>query len=177
MWTMTLWRALTALLPVWILTLTGCGKPDAKAARQMGERVDVGQLSYIVVESTWRTQLGEGLNVRSPQNRFLLLTLAIKNRGTSEAAIPLLNLEASNGQTYQELSDGAGVNDWLGILRKAAPEQTIEGRILFDVPLSTYRIKLPEVGESGYDRFTWVEIPLSIDADPVQAPLPGGEVR
>lgn len=133
----------------------------------MGERVDVGQLSYIVVESTWRTQLGEGLNVRSPQSRFLLLTLAIKNKGAVDAAIPLLSLEGPDGQIYQEVSDGAGVNNWLGILRKAASEQTIQGRILFDVPLSTYHLKLLEVGESGYDRDAWVEIPLRIDADPI----------
>lgn len=148
------------LAPVLLMAMAGCGKPQVgTVVRQMGEQVEIGQLSYLVVESMWRTQLGQGLNVRLPQNRFLMLTIAITNKGASDAAIPLLHLESLSGQTYRELSDGADVTDWLGILRRAGPEQTIEGRVLFDVPLAPFRLRLPGVDEAGNDRYAWVEIP------------------
>ena len=139
----------------------------------MGEAAEIGKLTYTVVESAWRTQLGEGLQARTPQNRFLVLTLSITNRGSSDTSIPLLNLESSTGKRYQELSEGAGITDWLGIIRKVGPGQTIQGRVAFDVPLSVFKLELPESSESGYDKFTLVEIPLRIDSDQVQPPLPG----
>jgi hypothetical protein len=166
-------RALLLFLPL-ILVVTGCQKPEAKVANhQMGEPVEIGKLTYVVVESTWRTQLGEGFQVRSPQNRFLVMTLSITNHGSADASIPLFSVESSAGQKFQELSEGVLVTDWLGIIRRVAPDQTIQGRVVFDVPLSPLRLGLPDASESGYDKYAWVEIPMRIDTDQVQAPPPG----
>lgn len=144
---------------------------------EMGERVTIGPFTYIVVESSWKNQLGEGFQARSPQNRFLELTVSITNGGSSEASVPMLSVEASDGKLYQELNDGTGVTNWLGIIRTVGPAQTIQGRILLDVPLSSFRLRLPDGGESGYEKYAWVEIPLHIDADQVQVPLPGSTAK
>lgn len=116
--------------------------------------------------------LGEGFQTRAPKNRFLMLTLSLTNGGSSETSVPLLQLEGSNGTAYQEVNDGAGVSNWLGILRTVRPTETLQGKILFDVPLGAYRLRLPEGTESGYEKYVWVNIPLSLDAGEVQAPLP-----
>ncbi|MEI9812585.1 MAG: DUF4352 domain-containing protein [Acidobacteriota bacterium] len=143
----------------------------------MGERVEVGPFTYVVVESSWRSQLGEGFDVRTPQNRFLILTVSITNGGSSEATVPLLTLEGSNGQEFQELADGTGVPDWLGVLRSVKSAGTLQGRLVFDVPLSSFRLKLPDGGEPGYEKYAFVDVPLRIDVDQVQSPLPGSSQK
>lgn len=167
-------RLLHVLLPLMLL-FTACKKQEATESKnhEMGERVSFGPFTYVVVESSWKNQLGEGFNIRAPQNRFLMVTLSVTNRGGSEATLPMLTMEGSNGQTYQELQDGNGVTNWLGVIRTIAPAQTIQGKLLFDVPLSSFRLRVPDGGESGYEKYTSIEIPLNIDATDVQAPLPG----
>jgi hypothetical protein len=168
---------LTLLLPLSI-TLSGC-KPQERVETNfsMGERVTIGSFSYVVVESTWATQLGEGLNVRSPKKRFLMLSLTATNRGNTDLTVPMLVIRGSDGQEYQELNEGAGVTDWLGILRNVGPTKTLQGRVLFDVPLGAYKLRLPDGSESGYDKYAWVDIPLRIDSEQVQVPLPSGEKK
>ena len=165
------------LVPVMALCLlAGCHEQDAgKINYDMGERVTIGPLTYVVVETAWRTQLGELFQLRVPQQRFFLITLSVTNGGGSDVSVPLLQLESPKGQTYQELEDGTGVNNWMGLFRNVAPAQTEQGRILFDVPLTSFKLRLPDVSDTGYDKYAWVSIPLRIDADQVQStPLPGG---
>ena len=138
----------------------------------MGERVEIGPFVFVVVESAWRSDLGEGFQTRGAKNRFLLLTVSVTNSGGAEASVPLLSIEGSNGQLYQESNDGTGVSNWLGVLRTAKPAETLQGRILFDAPLGPYRLRVPDGGETGYEKYSWVTIPLSLDSSDVQAPLP-----
>jgi hypothetical protein len=138
----------------------------------MGEKVVAGPLTYNVVEKVWRSQLGEMFQIRSPQNRFLLVTISATNGGGSEVSVPLLQLEGSEGKIYREIEDGQGVDNWFGILRTLEPAQTQQGRILFDVPLSSYRLRLSD-GDSVSGHYVYVQIPLQIDADsPVDSPSP-----
>lgn len=138
----------------------------------MGEKVVAGPLTYNVVEKVWRSQLGEMFQTRSPQNRFLLVTISATNGGGSEVSVPLLQLEGPDGKIYHEIEDGQGVDNWFGILRTLEPAQTQQGRILFDVPLSSYRLRLSD-GDSVSGNFVYVQIPLQIDADsPVDSPSP-----
>jgi len=139
----------------------------------MGDKVPAGPLTYNVVEKVWRSQLGEGFVTRSPQNRFLLITLSATNGGGRDVSVPLLQLEGPDGKIYQEIENGEGVENWLGILRTVEPAQTQQGRIVFDVPLSSYRLRLSD-GDSVSGHYAYVQIPLQIDADPpVDTPLPG----
>ena len=170
-------RPLKLVLPLMLL-LTGCEQQARTNLNyEMGERVAIGPFTYTIVENSWRSDLGEGFQVRSAKNRFLILNISVTNGGGSEASVPMLALEASNGQLYQEVSDGTGLSNWLGILRSVKPAETLQGRILFDVPLGAYRLRLPDGGESGYEKYSWVTITLNLDSTTVQAPLPGGEVR
>lgn len=155
------------------LLSAGC-RPQVttRAEFQMGEKVPAGPLTYTVVEKVWRSQLGEMFQTRMPQNRFLVITISATNGGGAEVSVPLLQLEGSDGKTYQEVANGEGLDNWFGILRTLEPAQTGQGRILFDVPLSSYRLRLSD-GDSVSGHYAYVQIPLQIDADP---PLVSPEV-
>lgn len=157
-----------------ILLLAGCQQERRTTVNfEMGERAAIGSFTYVVIENSWQTQIGEGFQARSPKDRYLILSLSVTNSGNSEISVPLLTLENSKGQSFQEMSDGTGVSNWLGILRNVGPGQTVQGRVVFDVPLSSYRLRLPDGGDSGYEKYAWVNIPLRIDSDSaVQPPLP-----
>jgi hypothetical protein len=140
----------------------------------MGEKIFAGALTYNVVETNWRSQLGDLFSTRIPQQRYLLITISATNTGTREVSIPLLTLENENGQTFQEQENGQGVDNWLGVLRTIHPTETLQGRTLFDVALTSYKLRLPDSGEPGADKYVTVQIPLSLEVDPgVQAPVPG----
>ena len=162
------------VLPAAISVLAGCRNLTAtRAEYQMGDKVPAGPLTYNVVEKVWRSQLGEGFQLHMPENRFLLITIAATNSGGGEVSVPLLQLEGPDGKLYTEVENGEGVDNWFGILRTLEPAQTQQGRLLFDVPLSSYRLRLSD-GDSVSGHFVYVQIPLQIDADtPVETPLPG----
>ncbi len=171
----------TAILPPLLLVgvalgLVGCNKAQnlGRLEYPMGERVRLGPLTYNVVESAWRSQLGDALNIRVPDQRFLVVTISATNGGGKDISIPLLSLENDHGQTFLESDNGAGVENWLGLLRTLNPAQTQQGRIVFDIPLASYRLRLTDGGEPGSEKFAWVEIPLTMDTDTgVQTPMPG----
>ncbi len=140
----------------------------------MGERVTVGPLTYNVVETVWRSQLGDSFKVRIPQQRFLLVTISVTNGGGREVSVPLLSLENQNGQTFLESDSGEGVENWFGILRNLSPAQTQQGRLIFDVPLTSFRLRVPDGGEPGTEKYAWIQIPLRMDTDSgVESPMPG----
>jgi hypothetical protein len=155
-----------------VLFLGGCGRQkQTRTDFAMGENVPVGTMIYSVVESTWRTQLGESFKIRTPEQRFLLIKISVQNNG-KDVSIPLLTLEGPNGQTYRELADGNGVDNWFGLLRTISKDQTQQGYIVFDVPLSAYKLRVPDVNESGFESYASVQIPLRMDPElPIQSPI------
>src|SRR5678815_5443541 len=155
-----------ALLCLSALFFSSCQKPQVTGTQfAMGEPVRVGQITYSVVESEWKTQLGESFKIRSPENRFLLIKLSVTNGTGQDISIPLLTLEASNGQTSRELSNGEGVVNWFGLLRTITPGQTKQGAILFDVPLTSYKLRVPDIADPGLERYVTVQIPLRMDSN------------
>ena len=91
--------------------LVGCHNPDAaRVDYNMGEKVPIGPLTYTVVDSSWKTQLGDILKLRQPEQRFLLLQISVTNGGGSEHSVPFLQIENYNGQTYMESQNGDGVD-------------------------------------------------------------------
>jgi hypothetical protein len=162
------------LLPL-CLVLCSCGQENStRLDFQMGEKIALGPLTYTVIQTSWKNQLGEGFKVRSPQNRFLLINIAVTNGGGKEVALPLFKLEGDHEKFTTELDNTDGVPDGLGILRSVTPAQTLQGALLFDVPLSSYKLQLTDGGEPGSEKFASVAIPLVLDVDPgVQPPAPG----
>jgi len=160
----------TALL---FLLLGGCQEQrQVRSEYSMGERVLVGQLTYSVVESAWRTQLGDSFKVRTPEGRFLLIKLSVTNGTGKDVSVPLLTLEGTNGQTYREIADGNGVDNWFGLLRTISPGKTQQGNILFDVPLTSYKLRVPDINDTGFDAYASIQIPLRMDAEvPISTPI------
>jgi uncharacterized protein DUF4352 len=156
--------------------LAGCATPQNPSGTeyQMGERVVLGPLTYNVIESVWRSQLGDALKVRIPDQRFLVLTISVTNGGGKQVSVPLFTLQNQNGQTFRESENGEELDNWFGLLRNLDPAQTQQGRILFDVVLSSYRLRVTDGGDPGTERFAWVQIPLRIDGDQgIDTPVPG----
>ncbi len=163
-------------LPVAVaLALAGCQKQgSAQINFQMGERIIAGPMTYNVVQTTWRTQLGDLLSMRLPENRFLMITLSATNGGGKELSVPFLTLEGEGGKTYSELENGQNVDNWFGLVRNIQPAETRQGNLLFDVPLTSYRLRLTDGGEPGSEKFVWVDIPLRLDSDTsIETPGPG----
>jgi hypothetical protein len=100
-----------------------------------------------------------------PQQRFFLVRISVTNGGGSEVSVPLLQLESYAGQTYQESQDGDGVSTWLGLIRTLRPAETLQGQILFDVPLTSYRLRVPDGAGPGAEKYAWIAIPLRMEAD------------
>jgi hypothetical protein len=168
------WTAIFAVLAG--LCLSGCHKTASSAQIDfgMGDKVLVGPLTYTVIDAAWQGQLGEGYKTRTPEQRFLLLTVSVTNSGGKELSVPLLQLESASGQTYTEIANGEGVDQWFGLLRNVSPAQTLQGKVVFDVPLTSYRLRLTDGGDPGFERYAWVQVPLHIDTDTsVVVPLPG----
>jgi hypothetical protein len=155
------------------LILSGCSSKDPvlKAEYPMGEKVVLGPLTYNVIETAWRSQLGSEFKIRIPQQRFLMITISATNGGGKDVSVPLLTLENQNGDTFRELDNGEGVDGWFGFLRTISPAQTQQGRIVFDVPLTSYKLRLTDGADPALEKYAWVNIDLHMDQDmSVEAP-------
>lgn len=150
-----------AILLLAALLVCGCARQSSRTSRvfALGERVEVGPLVYIVQDTEWREQLGEAATARTPQHRFLLVRLSVTNSGIREADIPPLTLVASDGRTYNELSRGDGVPEWLGYLRTLRPAATEHGRVVFDAPTGAYRLRVAALGEDDEEAHALVDLP------------------
>jgi len=155
------------------LLLCGCiGRQPGADTRvyRMGEPVAVGPLIYTVMDTEWLSQLGEGPTGRVPQNRFLLVRLSVTNSGASSSAIPAISVVDAGGQSHLELTDGQGVQEWLGYLRTIQPAQTERGRVVFDVSPSAYRLRVTNDAEPGTEKAALIDMPLQLA--PVSPTLP-----
>jgi hypothetical protein len=165
-------RKLFQALP-FVALAAGCGgKKQSTVSHQMGEKVSVGKLMYSVLHGQWNMTLGEGSGQRVPKDRFLVLDVSISNGGPEEVAVPLFSLFDAKGQIHRELENGEGVENWMGLLRNIAPVQTLRGQILFDVPLTSYKLQITDGGPPDEEVTALVDIPLQMEADPVLSTSP-----
>ncbi len=132
---------------------------------QMGQRAELGSIVYTLLEAQWKTQLGEAPGARIPGQRFLLLRVSVTNGSPQKVAIPLMALIAPGGEVYNELTEGEGVSDWLGMLRHLEPVESVAGWVLFDVPRGSYRLR---VSDDAFDpeavKAALIEVPLQFEA-------------
>jgi hypothetical protein len=160
----------TLALAAFASMLTGCKPiPPKVVAYEMGRRVSLGHLVYTVFETQWLTQLGSGAAMRIPEHRFFLIRLSAVNGGSEEMAIPNVTIEDDQNNSFDELSNGEGVPQWVGYLRQAQPAESIDGNVIFDVEPRHYRIRVFD--ETG-DHSALIDIPLNFNAESPEAPLP-----
>jgi Domain of unknown function (DUF4352) len=143
--------------------LTACSPPkykDTRLLHPMGERVFVGALTYIVLETKWSMQVGEAPSTASPaKQQFLQVRLSVTNGGGETAGFPMLSLINTEGETIPELDDAKGLPDWMGLIRNAGPGQSELGWILFDVPQAPYVLQLSD-GKIDNEQTALVDLPF-----------------
>jgi hypothetical protein len=88
-----------------------------------------------------------------------LVHLSVNNAGSKEVNLPLLNAVDSAGQEHLELSEGQGVVEWLGLLRPLNPTESKDGRIVFDIPMGAYNLRLSDGGDPESERTALVTLP------------------
>jgi hypothetical protein len=157
------------------ILLAACRSKDPRSVAlsyRMGERATAGKLIYNITHSEWKASLGEGNSIRVPAHRFLVLTATITNSGSEVASMPLLSLFDASGKSYRELENGEGVTGWLGLLRFIKPVETLQGAMLFDLPLASYKLQITDGADPEREAIAYVDIPLHIESDPVMSEPP-----
>lgn len=155
------------------LFLNGCSSTPAAPPISnyiMGEKVQLGRLSYTIFETQWLTHLGEGATARVPQNRFFLIRLSAVNGGSNDSPVPPLSIQDDQGHVYEELSNGEAVPQWAGYLRTVKPADVVQGNIIFDAPTGHYKLKLMDETNT---KAAVVDIPLSFGAETPEVVAPG----
>jgi hypothetical protein len=131
------------LIPLCAACLVSCvERPWEVRTYGLGQKVQLGNLTYLGIETQWSSAFGEGPGARAPQNQFLLVRLSVSNGGNADASVPNFSLEDSTGHRFAELSDGNGVPDWIGMLRTVAPNDTLVGNAAFDVATGPYKLHI-----------------------------------
>jgi hypothetical protein len=154
------------------LSLNACSDKPAFPVRSypMGDRVTLGHIIYTVFETQWLTQIPQDPTPRIPQHRFFLVRLSAVNSSASDVVIPNLTIQDDHGKTYEELSNGEGVPQWIGFLRHAKPADSVQGYIVFDSPPAHYKLRVTDETD---ERAALIDIPLSFGAETPDVPIPG----
>lgn len=154
-----------------LAALTSCsGNSPARVVRgDLGQKVKVENISYTVLAADWAEAVGEGVNARIPDHRFLLLRISASNEGSKPEQMGSLRLIASDGKEYDEVAGGSGVGEWFGMARQLGAKDSRQGVVLFDAPKAVYQLQVADEfydGESGSAAL--IQIPIRpADADPV----------
>lgn len=138
--------------------------PPPRLEYHIGDNAVAGPLTFNVVEARWTNQLEAYPTPRIPERNYLLIRVLVTNGGGGETAIPLLKLENSNGEVFNESENGAGVDKWLGLIRRINPAQTDDGWLLFDVPTNSYKLRVTD-GAIENEHVAYVSLPLSMQTD------------
>jgi hypothetical protein len=133
----------------------------------LGQKVQLGSLMYLGIETQWLPAFGEGPAARAAENQFLLVRLSVTNGGNAEASVPNFSVEDSTGRRFPELRDGEGVQDWIGTLRTLAPADTLVGNAAFDVATGHYTLHI--LDENGQHEAR-IDLPLNFQNGPAEDP-------
>ena len=160
------------LLLAAVLSFAACSDEAHYPVRtyNMGERVDLGHIVYIIFETQWLTHIGEGPDAKIPQNRFFLVRMSATNSKSTDLLVPTVSVEDDSGHSYTEMSTDVGAPQWIGFLRDVKPAESAQGNVVFDAPPRHYKLKVMD--ETG-DRIAYIDIPLSFGAETPEMPTPG----
>jgi hypothetical protein len=152
---------------------SSCKHANSSGARvfRTGEQAQIGQLVFTVLDAEWKPQIDDSTTPKYPAHRFLVVRLTVTNSGATEATIPHLAIQDAKGKTYPEVADAGGVPEWLGVLRHIRPVETQQGRIVFDVPMGAYQLRVTDDFERSEEKYALVEIPLRLETETPAAPV------
>jgi hypothetical protein len=154
--------------------LSSCGDSEDKAfpvrTYNMGEKITLGHIVYVVFETQWLTHIGQGADARVPQHRFFLVRLSASNSLSTDIIVPNFSVEDDSGNTYPELSSGEGVPQYIGYLRNVKGTDTVQGNAIFDAPPRHYKMKIAD--ETG-ERTAYIDIPLNFVSETPDVPPVG----
>ena len=146
--------------------LGGCSSPQTSQrdpkVYQMGEPVKTGPLVYTVLDTEWFDQLGDPAAPRLPHDHFLAVRFSVTNTGSLTSGIPPLTVMNSKRVTYAELNEANALPEWIGYIRSVKPAETLQGRILFDVPTGEYRLKVTDDAEPENQSSATIHMPLEL---------------
>lgn len=153
------------------LFLNACGNkpPEPVHNYPMGDRVEVGHIIYTAFETQWLTQIPQDPTPRIPQNRFFLIRISAVNSGGGDLIVPNMTIQDDNGKTYEELSNGEGVPQWIGYLRQVKPADSVQGYIVFDAPPAHYKMRVTDETD---EKAALIDIPLSFGTETPTVPFP-----
>jgi hypothetical protein len=163
----------SSVLVMAALFFAGCSSGPSKPPINtylLGEKAQLGRLSYTVFETQWLTHIGDGATARIPENRYFLVRLAVVNGASQDVNLPNLQIVDDKGKTYDEVMNGEGVPQWAGYLRTVRPADTSQGNILFDAPPAHYKLR---IWDENHTLEAQVDIPLSFGAETPEIPTPG----
>ena len=149
-----------------LVSLPGCSRRSPEVTGSMGSPIVVGQLTYIAYETEWRDSLLTTKGSRDPKNKFYFVRITVTNKASEEKAAPLLQVEASDGKVYPELTEGEGVPQWMGYLRLLQPGETRLGVLLFDVPQAAYKLRISSGGDPEGEQTATIDLPLQVNPPP-----------
>lgn len=157
-----------------VLFLTACGDKPSRVARNyaMGDKVEVGHIVYTAFETQWLTQIPQEPTPRVPKNRFFLVRLSAVNGGATESVLPTLTIQDDHGKSYEELSNGEGVSQWIGFVRQVKPADSVQGFVVFDAPPAHYKLRVTDETE---ERVAFIDIPLNFGSETPEVPVPGAK--
>jgi hypothetical protein len=158
--------------------LSSCGDSGDQAfpvrTYNMGERVTLGHIAYVVFETQWLTHIGDGADARVPQHRFFLVRLSAVNSFGAAVTVPNFSVQDDSGNTYPEVSSGEGVPQYIGYLRSVKPAESVQGNALFDAPPRHYKMKIAD--ETG-ELVAYIDIPLNFASETPDIPEAGSQER
>lgn len=165
--------AVLFVLSIVVMTGASCKRANKGSARvfRTGEQAQVGQLVFTVLDAEWRPQIDGDGAPKYPANRFLVVRMTITNSGATETTIPHLSIQNAQGKVFQEFAEAGGVPEWFGVLRRIRPVETLQGCIVFDVPVGAYQLRVTDDFEHADEKYAVVEIPLRIEPETPAAPV------
>lgn len=88
--------------------------------------------------------------------------MSITNGGAVDSHVSTLALIDDAGQSFNEVADGSGVPDWMGIARKIKPIEFEKGTVAFDVAPKHYKLRVSDETEQIV---AYIDLPLNLGAD------------
>lgn len=110
---------------------------------QIGVPIEVGSFVYTVNNVTWKNVIGKGeLIQQHPDAAYLVIDLTVQNVSSKPQFVDSPSLVDPGGRTYALTSNVFIVEGSQFLLKELNPQVQSRGNVVFDVPYSSYSLRL-----------------------------------